>query len=1173
MQVYNIHTKFIQEEEYNSMPENFSLPPDTPQGQRNAIIANEQTITVGAGAGTGKTWVLSGRYARILIDSDEILPRDILTLTYTEAAAGDMKRRIESRLKDDMKNLHDLQRKRAIIDGLSDSWISTIHSFAARLIRESGLSLDIDPGASVISAQQEQEFWEDVKNAVMFADLHTLARAYGNKILQETAKFLDNNEDFSAAVGKWNAQNLSDLARNTAELHASSGLDWQKMLDWSEDDILINSTRPLVKNILLDEWRNVWEFFYDMKLPQATNPNGVGAALNNLLAQMSIDDINNDEALRNFYMNILSAKGGTGQPFTTFKDYSNGLTFGDWKKTRPKLIAEITQDYEQDFTEHELRMRKTLMKFCALSWGMWDIMKRRRGLLSFSDMILHAGRAIKEGSINKTFMHILVDEFQDTDPLQFAMIKSLADMSGNTHLFAVGDPKQSIYKFRHAEPALFAQTIKDANRKIELGVSFRTKAKLLTRINNLFASVWVNGLGNSEAMSGLRFEHVEPAQNNSERESGTMPDFMVILVPHNINTTNEAREILADNIAYKIALWVKEGRTIWDKDEKIIRPVRFSDFAILSRSRNIYETLEKSLDKLNIKSVQDRSNDFFSRGEINDVVCMLRAAADVSDDFAVAGWLMSPFSGVDEDRAIKACLEKVSDDDNYKPIEILRRDIPEAYTRLEYLSLVGEQQGPAELLSLFDKDRKWLECYNTKDRLRVLRNLRRAISIARKFQQSGTASLTACAEWLTRALRNDLSIEEPTWHDESENAVRLGVVHSAKGLEYPVTIIFESRVKKNSDHRALRPSKSLGLVFTNYPDEITNGDDIKPRGAKWESLLSEQGDAEEETRLFYVACTRAQDSLIFCGLIDEKNDEPHPNTWTKILLDNDRTINPEIAYPLNISESMTVNYNAPDKVLQPVKLLHTKNFLRQVSASSFSLWEWCPFAWRRRYRQGINLAWESPDRDLLLDDEYSGGADLGSLTHWVLAHWRNTELDYLLNSREVLSLLPGNLRDIWRDGKAKASMREWLEKFAVSDLGTKLRHENIKREYKFRVRLSDDTSLAGAIDAIYSDENFYHIIDYKITLSDKAPPGLYESQLDFYALAIHELTGHESIKTCIAFLREAEQHEYSYKNFDDIRSRVLHFAENGACGPYNANVKNCGLCPFRKGCVKNCEGQ
>ena len=145
------------------------LPDGTPEGQRAAVTSSGGLITVGAGAGTGKTWVLSNRYARLLLTDPDCLPCDILTLTYTDAAAGEMRRRIEDRV----RALMDVQdapvsqeRRREVLEGFSEAWISTIHAFAARLVRESGLALDVDPRSAVVSGPQTERFWARVRDAL-----------------------------------------------------------------------------------------------------------------------------------------------------------------------------------------------------------------------------------------------------------------------------------------------------------------------------------------------------------------------------------------------------------------------------------------------------------------------------------------------------------------------------------------------------------------------------------------------------------------------------------------------------------------------------------------------------------------------------------------------------------------------------------------------------------------------------------------------------------------------------------------------------------------------------------------------------------------------------------------------------------------------------------------------
>ena len=139
-------------------------------------------------------------------------------------------------------------------------------------------------------------------------------------------------------------------------------------------------------------------------------------------------------------------------------------------------------------------------------------------------------------------------------------------------------------------------------------------------------------------------------------------------------------------------------------------------------------------------------------------------------------------------------------------------------------------------------------------------------------------------------------------------------------------------------------------------------------------------------------------------------------------------------------------------------------------------------------------------------------------------------------------------------------------RFAAGELGVMLRtRKDIQREKLFRIPLNESTSLAGAIDAVYGN----NIIDYKITNIDSTPPGLYESQLDFYAFVLHLQTGAEIVNTTIAFLREGRIEHRVITDFEAVRERVISASEVCAVGPYIPRQENCRLCPFKKGCVKN----
>lgn len=1206
-----------------------SFTEGTPEGQRCAVTAGGRLITVGAGAGTGKTWVLSNRYARLLLSSQELLPRDILTLTYTEAAASEMRGRIEKRVRELLLQMPgDNKRKEAILGGFSEAWISTIHSFAARLIRESGLTLDVDPRAVVISGPQEERFWDSIREAVEFANLSALAGAYGDADLQKAAAALDADPLLSAAVGRWGAVRLSGLARDAAELHASLGHRWEQMMAWGVGggEGLFQAAKGPVAKILSEAWQRAWGTWSEVfsALGEAIQTKGqtdrqVGKmnSADALLAAFyarwadSMTQKPDLEDLRAFYLHVTDKtklKGGNTRLLKEVKGFL-GTTLGTWQDGEADRAA-VSSALSAPVPEPERQLHAVLLRFCATAWGLWDAMKRRRGLLSFSDMILHALEALGAGGLEKSFRHILVDEFQDTDPLQFDMIRSLAESGGQTSLFAVGDPKQSIYGFRHAEPSLFAETIGRAETKVELDVSFRTRASLLERINDLFAHIWREGLGASGALSRLKFEPLSPAPAKEDRDKGTVPPFSVLLSVKERRPLDETRELLACELGRQIASWVSGGRTVWDKEQQALRPVCYGDFAVLVRGRGTHDLLERALAAQGVPAVQDLSRGYFARGEVEDVICLLRATADPEDDVAVIGWLLSPFSGAPETEAV-SLLERVNS--QQRPVDVIRASMPDAFAALQRLSLIGEQQGPAGLLSLLDRDRRWLAYYKEEERLRALRNVRRALSIARGFQRDGASSLAACADWMAHALRQGVVMDEPTWHGKNVDAVLLSTIHASKGLEYPVVVLFDTAARKAAARDGLRPSKTLGIVFSSLPDEMMDGETAGAflQGAAWDGLLAAQGELEEDMRLFYVAATRARDGLLVCGLLGEKDGllTPQKGSWTSLFLDRmaergecpslEGGIPPEaLSVPtitliagnsqplLEKSKKKEVPpAPAPRRVPLPGK---EQVMLSQLSATSFALFEWCPLAWRRRYRQGLDLRWESPDRDLLAE-EGRGGAELGSLAHWLLAHWpsvgneEDVELDTWLTDERVISRLPSYLRDVWRDEKNREELGKWLNRFADSEAGKDVRRalaQGAVREAGFRVDLGGDTAgvtLAGAMDLVWREggSGFWHVVDYKITLSRKAPPGLYGAQLDFYALAVREAALREglpceAVDVELVFLREAsrvEQRRLAENDWEGLRGRVLDTARRGAMGEsYPPHLSHCSACPWKSGC-------
>jgi ATP-dependent exoDNAse (exonuclease V) beta subunit len=1234
------------------------LPEGTPAGQARAVTCDEELTTVGAGAGTGKTWVLSARFAYLLLACRDCLPQNLLTLTFTEAASREMQERIRQRTLDliDRAGLSENERQ-AVKDGFDETWISTIHSFASRMIRESGLSLDIDPQSNIIGPPQEEAFWAAFTRALETLELASFAAAQGKRDMREAALALEQDETLAAALEKWGASTLCDLARQVIELHSSLGHDDGTLSAWAGEaeprrggsgprgqdplyrDPQARAAAEAVAELLRPLWSEAWEVWGEIfaefsrdieeardkaleklekteakRVSPAIALAGIAERRRALLesSQPSVET-SDYERQRLFFRDLCSNLTGGNDKFLKPIAASLGQTVSAWRDERKKWLELSETSPDAPLSEPEQRLRAALLRLCAFAWRVWDEMKRRRDLLSFSDLIRFAALSIREDPRKKGFRHVLIDEFQDTDPLQDAMIRALREKEG-AKLFLVGDPKQAIYRFRHADLTLFADYVlrsRASGSDVSLDVSFRTRAALLERLNALFAHIWKDGLGSGDRMRSLKFEPLSAPPGNCEsanapeRELSSIRPLTVLLSVKEGRETLSARERLAERLARLFRGWVEDGETVWDKRERRLRPVRWRDFAVLAPTRGAYDVLETVFEKEGVPAAFSKSMNYFARGEVTDVINTLRAAAFPEDDeAALAGWLASPFSGVSQEEVrsflqtlAKARAQKKSRETPF--FRLMEECLPEAAERLIRLRRTGALRGPSAVLSRLMEDRRWLSVFDAAQRLRVLGNVARATAAARQYENGVSVSLAGCAQWLDTALRAGKPAEEPEWLDENADAVRVTTIHAAKGLEYPVVAVMqmERGIRNRASSAALAASKNMGVALSDIPDRIKPEAEVKPLSLKWERALAEQGELEESARLFYVAATRAQDALILCGVVSEDKQgeiSAKEDSWFS------RGRGPLDPYMCVVEARESPSLRSGPEPFADQREADSLAFTTPITgpgpaalgATSFALFEWCPFAWRRRHRQGLDLRWEIPDG--LDDDDESGGvggSEAGSLAHWILARWdmrKETLGEWLDEGRASLveRLLPAALRGTWRDAKNRDALRGWLAAFSLSEEGRALagalKDGVLRREGAFCATL-DGVRLVGAMDALWRDGGLWHVRDYKITLSDHAPFELYRAQLAFYALATKLLAERgdmpdsnavfEGVDVGLIFLREGGilGDARLFRAQDDwpaAQEQVLSAARAAVQGPWLPRRDRCRRCPWRARCPK-----
>jgi ATP-dependent exoDNAse (exonuclease V) beta subunit len=467
--------------------------------------------------------------------------------------------------------------------------------------------------------------------------------------------------------------------------------------------------------------------------------------------------------------------------------------------------------------------------------------------------------------------------------------------------------------------------------------------------------------------------------------------------------------------------------------------------------------------------------------------------------------------------------------------------------------------------------------------------MRYASQLAEDYERLICRSIHGCSEWLLKALKTKSRFEEPQITDDGKS-VKLLTVHASKGLEFPFVIIFGSErlSKSRKSNKSLIASKHLGLFASKH--ELFK---------MFHYALEEQAEAEEYQRLLYVAATRAKDSILFCGITDEKA-EAESGSWLQYLIDWDRELfgllrrecapdeEPKRSTRLIDEETQFVPHrlSAGFRRLPAYRKDEEAGLLRRVeldlpdheasltriSATSYALFEWCPFLWRRKYRQGMNIDFENYSGT---DKDSMSGKDIGSISHWILSKWdfsiegltRYFPDEKLIEN--VVRLLPPSLRASYRIKSNREKIRQWLLEFANSEIGEQFRilytEKKLEREVPFKISVKNGIKLVGAFDVFWEDESGVHLRDWKTNPNDKVLE-LYSNQLIFYSYALHRIKGKLSTVGIIS-VKDCKFLDMSYNEcFDGIEEKIIKTVNMATIGQWEQKVENCPMCSW-KDCV------
>jgi ATP-dependent helicase/nuclease subunit A len=832
-------------------------PPD--QAARDRIRDDlGATLFVEAGAGSGKTSSLVGRVVALVASGAAEL-RAIAAITFTEKAAAELRDRIRQDLETlaaDADRPAEAERARVALGQLDGAAIGTLHAFAQRILSEHPVEAQLPPRVEVL---------DEVTSAVAFDRrwARTLDQLLEDPDLERTILLL-------SAAGV-EPPKLRSLA-----------LAFDASWDLVEDHVPEEAPEPpavaaQVPAVLaaIDDLASLAGHCTDPDDKLLGRIEGI-VAFGAALRAAADDDLDLMEVLGNQQPNFTTGVGKQGC----------------WDGMKPEVQARITT-----VAEHVDAVRSDVLHACARHLG--SAMRhhtlaaaharRASGHLEFHDLLVLARHVLRDpehgadvrASLADRYQRLLLDEFQDTDPIQIELAVRIAaaDPRAATQtgwadvpvapgrLFVVGDPKQSIYRFRRADISMFLDAKErysaEAGGTVELTANFRTVEPIIDWVNTTFDTL----MGERPELDipvASQPEYVALAAQRGAPPAGP-PVTVVGGTPHPTGTkADEVRAVEARDVAHAITVAMREQWQVADRVDGADRwrDARLGDITVLVPARTSLPFLEDALEAAGIPFRAESSSLVYASRAVRDLLMVLRAADDPTDHLRIVAALRTPLLGCGDDDLYR---HKVDGRGSWAYNGPTAPD-PEAgpvAAGLAFLREVHEArhwQSPAELLDLIARERRAFELGFVEGRPRdVWRRLRFVIDQARAWSEATGGNLRSYLRWVDQQTAEGARVTESVLPETDDDAVRIMTIHAAKGLEFPITVV------SGMSTGASNQRNPVDVVFPREPGGAVGyrlGKEVAT--AEWEAHkpVDEQMGYDERIRLLYVACTRACDHLV-----------------------------------------------------------------------------------------------------------------------------------------------------------------------------------------------------------------------------------------------------------------------------------------------------------------------
>ena len=1063
--------------------------------QEEIMKSQGESLVVCASAGSGKTSVMVRKITSLIIDS-HIDVSDVLVLTYTNAAATEMKERLKKSLSEKGTDYALMQ-----LDEVASADISTVHSFCDRLIKKYGHFCGLDINLNLLSESMQIYY----KRKAFKSALYKLDKESFLKLMSYYRRMEDSIADIIFGIESYKNSSLN--------LEIMNGKTNEKLAE----DILNKNLIGGIKHFV-----SVFE-----SVQKRAKVDSHIALVNKITSAIGcvsdkFDFATNYGNLIEIELPVMNRDGDKDPEVHEFL-----------KTTKAELSKFIKNQKDKELGSKDIiekargcGLQKIFFDLFALYEKEYLLEKQKALALDFDDLeqgvlkILEVPEALEE--IRDTYKYVFVDEYQDANRVQEKIVKTIA---GDGNLFVVGDPKQGIYGFRQSCPDIILEDFNSGKFTSKmLKSNFRSDKKVLDFVNEVFSVVMTEETAKidykkTSMLSGMadypddedikvNIDVVYTPKESKEEAQG------VYDISEDVGESYS--EAAAEAVVCASRIAEAMSQKIYDKDLNITRSVRYSDITVLLRSRGDYiEEFSNKLSSLGVPVISDAREDLLSDPYVKQVFNYLKLSNFLYDDFTLAGVMLSLFGGFSASELLSirgefegSFYETVLGDKSDKVSKFLCE--LEDFRKL--VALKGAFITASELL---ERKRFFAGVLSTEGGGLAVSKVKLFLN---SIESSGhNFSLSALVDYYENGKEKSF-----TSHSAASDAVNISTIHGSKGLEYPIVILANAgKNLRGPDMAEFKIDNELGLALKYYDEDTLQ----KYNTVLYEAIKVKHKEEEtsEELRVLYVALTRAKNKLYIIGSTKEKSFEPFRTDYEivktsnylelilRALASDGKTCKIAFHEKVNVTEKkskiVSLSYKRNEEQIEKIKNYLDYNYPYDDATKS-------------AYKTSVTKL-ISKDKKINVREEKVESTNDGIAYHNLL---KFLDFDYV----EDLTDLNNSILALETSGKIDKKDIDFIDKNNllknIKIIKQLINGGKVLKEQQFIMKDhldGEEFLVQGVVDLlVLGDKNI--LLDYKYTSvkNTEKLKNIYEKQIKIYEKAVKEAFNIENLEKYILSLKE-----------------------------------------------------